>query len=263
MRQIILDTETTGLEAAQNHRIIEIGCVELIGRRPTGRHFHRYLNPERDIDEGALAVARDHPAQGYRTGAQVRPDRGGADRVPARCRIGHSTMRPSMWVSWMPSVARLAQERVTVAALCSVVDSLALARQMHPGQRNGLDALCKRYNVDNSGRQLHGALLDAQLLGEVYLAMTGGQVALRLGETGSSRGDEAALARPLVRPAVPLRVITAHGRGGKCPCGLSRSHWQVQQGAVSVAADRRGGRRRLLCEGGASRLDLCTELSRR
>ena len=101
-------------------------------------------------------------------------------------------------------------EPVTVAALCTVVDSLALARQMHPGQRNGLDALCKRYNVDNSGRDLHGALLDAQLLAEVYLAMTGGEVALRLGEAGTARnGESRAQARPPVRPTVPLRVIAA------------------------------------------------------
>ncbi len=106
--------------------------------------------------------------------------------------------------------ARLPGERVTVASMCTVVDSLALARQMHPGQRNGLDALCKRYSVDNSGRQLHGALLDAQLLGEVYLAMTGGQVALRLGESGPAQNrDDGATVRPVIRPTVPLCVVTA------------------------------------------------------
>ncbi len=104
--------------------------------------------------------------------------------------------------------ARLGGAAVTVASLCTVVDSLALGRQMHPGQRNSLDALCKRYSVDNAGRELHGALLDAQLLGEVYLAMTGGQVALRLGESGAARnGDGVLTARPLVRPAAPLPVI--------------------------------------------------------
>jgi DNA polymerase-3 subunit epsilon len=174
MRQIILDTETTGLDAAQDHRIIEIGCLELISRRPTGRHFHHYLNPERDIDEGAVHNA-------------------------------------AFDVAFLDAeFARLPGEPLTVASMCTVVDSLALARQMHPGQRNGLDALCKRYNVDNSGRQLHGALLDAQLLGEVYLAMTGGQVALRLGESGAAQSRDArATVRPLVRPSVPLRVVMA------------------------------------------------------
>jgi DNA polymerase III subunit epsilon len=208
MRQIILDTETTGLEAAQNHRIIEIGCLELVSRRPTGRHFHRYLNPERDIDEGALAVhgitrARLEPEPKFaQIAAELIEFLRGAELIIHNAAFDVGFLDAEF--------ARLPGERVTVASLATVVDSLALARQLHPGQRNGLDALCKRYSVDNSGRQLHGALLDAQLLGEVYLAMTGGQVALRLGESGTARGgDERSATRTLVRPAAPLCVIDA------------------------------------------------------
>src|ERR1700733_14535037 len=208
MRQIILDTETTGLEAAQDHRIIEIGCLELVSRRPTGQHFHRYLNPERDIDEGALAVhgitrARLEPEPKF---AQIAAER--IEFLRGAELIIHNAAFDVAFLD--AEFARLPGAAVTVAAMCTVVDSLALARQMHPGQRNNLDALCKRYNVDNSGRQLHGALLDAQLLGEVYLAMTGGQVALRLGESGSAQHrDDGSAARPLIRPATALRVVLA------------------------------------------------------
>jgi len=208
MRQIILDTETTGLEAAQDHRIIEIGCLELVSRRPTGQHFHRYLNPERDIDEGALAVhgitrARLEPEPKF---AQIAAEL--IDFLRGAELIIHNAAFDVAFLD--AEFARLPGEPVTVASMCTVVDSLALARQLHPGQRNGLDALCRRYSVDNSGRQLHGALLDAQLLGEVYLAMTGGQVALRLGESRFAQNhEEGAAAQPLKRPASALRVVAA------------------------------------------------------
>jgi DNA polymerase-3 subunit epsilon len=208
MRQIILDTETTGLEASQDHRIIEIGCLELVSRRPTGQHFHRYLNPERDIDEGALAVhgitrARLEPEPKF---AQIAAEL--IDFLRGAELIIHNAAFDVAFLD--AEFARLPGEPVTVASMCTVVDSLALARQLHPGQRNGLDALCKRYSVDNSGRQLHGALLDAQLLGEVYLAMTGGQVALRLGESRFAQyHEEGAAAQPLNRPASALRVVAA------------------------------------------------------
>jgi len=208
MRQIILDTETTGLEAAQNHRIIEIGCLELVSRRPTGRHFHRYLNPERDIDEGALAVhgitrARLEPEPKFaQIAAELIEFLRGAELIIHNAAFDIGFLDAEF--------ARLPGAAVTVASLCTVVDSWALARQMHPGQRNSLDALCKRYSVDNTGRQLHGALLDAQLLGEVYLAMTGGQVALRLGESGAAQNrDDGSAPRPLTRPATALRVVAA------------------------------------------------------
>jgi len=205
MRQIVLDTETTGLEALQGHRIIEIGGVELVNRRPTGRHFHRYLNPERDIDEGALKVhgitrARLNSEPKFR---DIAPELieflRGAELVIHNAPFDVGFLNAEF--------ERLPGEKVTVAGLCTVVDSLALARQMHPGQRNGLDALCKRYNVDNSGRELHGALLDSQLLAEVYLAMTGGQVSLGLGTAGGTQAVQHSLSAPALRPAGPLPVI--------------------------------------------------------
>jgi DNA polymerase-3 subunit epsilon len=208
MRQIILDTETTGLDAAQDHRIIEIGCLELVSRRPTGRHFHHYLNPERDIDEGALAV---HGITRARLESEPKFAQIAAQLVEFLRGAELIIHNAAFDVAFLDAeFARLPGEPVTVASMCAVVDSLALARQMHPGQRNGLDALCKRYSIDNSGRQLHGALLDAQLLGEVYLAMTGGQVALGLGESGAAQRRDAHTAdRPLIRPGVSLRVVTA------------------------------------------------------
>ena len=205
MRQIVLDTETTGLEALQGHRIIEIGGVELLNRRPSGRHFHRYLNPERDIDEGALKVhgisrARLEAEPKFReVASELTEFLRGAELVIHNAPFDVGFLNAEF--------ALLPGPRVTVADLCTVVDSLALARQMHPGQRNGLDALCKRYNVDNSGRDLHGALLDSQLLAEVYLAMTGGQVSLGLGEASGARAAQQDAWAPLIRPAGPLPVV--------------------------------------------------------
>jgi DNA polymerase-3 subunit epsilon len=245
MRQIILDTETTGLDAAQEHRIIEIGCLELVSRRPTGRHFHQYLNPERDIDEGAVAVhgitrARlESEPKFAQIAAQLIEFLKGAELIIHNAAFDVAFLDAEF--------ARLPGEPVTIASICTVVDSLALARQMHAGQRNSLDALCKRYNIDNSGRQLHGALLDAQLLGEVYLAMTGGQVALRLGENGAARSSEAGAAgRALLRPATGLRVIAAtadeelaHQAFLELIGKSSKGHclWQQLETATPPAAD--------------------------
>jgi DNA polymerase-3 subunit epsilon len=207
MRQIVLDTETTGLEPELGHRIIEIGCIEIVNRRVSGRTFHRYLNPERAIDEGAMAV------HGIK--------RADLDDKPKFAEIAEELIgfiadaelvihNAAFDVAFLDAeLARLAGGR-TVATLCRVLDTLALARSMHPGQRNNLDALCKRYDVDNSHRDLHGALLDAQILADVYLAMTGGQVGLALSESTSS--TNAANERPvhaLVRTALPLCVVMA------------------------------------------------------
>jgi DNA polymerase-3 subunit epsilon len=178
MRQVVLDTETTGLEPELNHRVIEIGCVELLNRRPTGRTFHRYLNPEREIDDGALAVH-----------GIARTDLDGQPRFAEIAEellafIGSAELvihNAAFDVAFLDAeLARLPGEPRQLAALCQVLDTLALARELHPGQRNGLDALCKRYAIDNSARELHGALLDARILADVYLAMTGGQGALAL-----------------------------------------------------------------------------------
>jgi DNA polymerase-3 subunit epsilon len=203
MRQVVLDTETTGLEPELNHRVIEIGCVELLNRRPTGRTFHRYLNPEREIDDGALAVhgiARTD-LDGQPRFAEIAEELlafiGGAELVIHNAAFDVAFLDAEL--------ARLPGEPRQLAALCQVLDTLALARELHPGQRNGLDALCKRYAIDNSARELHGALLDARILADVYLAMTGGQGALALSEA-----DEPAHAHARERPArMPLRLAVA------------------------------------------------------
>jgi DNA polymerase-3 subunit epsilon len=236
MRQIVLDTETTGLEPELGHRIIEIGCVEIVNRRVSGRTFHRYLNPERAIDEGAMAVhgikradLDDKPkfaeiaeelvtfiADAELVIHNAAFDVAFLDAELARL-AGARTVAPA-GDSLVPAGDSLADRSVanrlvagrSVAALCRVLDTLALARSMHPGQRNNLDALCKRYGVDNSHRDLHGALLDAQILADVYLAMTGGQVGLALSESTTS--ENAANVGPvhvLVRTATPLCVVMA------------------------------------------------------
>lgn len=224
MRQIVLDTETTGLEVVQGHRIVEVAAVEMIDRRLTGRHFHRYINPKRAVDEGALRVhgldeafLADKPVfsdvaadlAGFLAGAQLiihnAPfDRGflAAEFERAACADGDTV-------------------------LVDVLDTLAMARELHPGKRNSLDALCERYGVDNSGRTLHGALLDAELLAEVYLAMTRGQeslITLLAAEdaAGLAAGDsgllglEIAVLRPTDAELEAHQALLA-GMGGKEP----------------------------------------------
>jgi DNA polymerase III subunit epsilon len=209
MRQIILDTETTGLEADRGHRIIEIGCVELVNRRLTGRRFHRYLNPDRDIDEGALAVHGISRAQleGEQRFHEI------AGELLAFCEGAELVIHNAAFdVGFLDAeLKRLPGEFKPIQARCRVLDTLTLARELHPGQRNSLDALCKRYGVDNSQRDLHGALLDAMILADVYLAMTGGQGALALGEERANAGAVAAAVGPRVRSVrqVPLPVIRA------------------------------------------------------
>src|SRR6186713_834542 len=187
MRQIVLDVETTGLEASAGHRIIEIGCVEILNRRPTGQKFHRFLNPEREIDAGALAV---HGIELSRL-AQAPKFAEIAVELIAFIEGAELIIHNAPFdVGFLDAeFARLSETR-TVAQVCKVLDTLALARSLHPGQRNSLDALCKRYSVDNTKRELHGALLDAGILVDVYLAMTGGQSALAL----DTRATEAAAA---------------------------------------------------------------------
>ena len=180
MRQIVLDTETTGLEIEEGHRIIEIGCVEIVGRKLTRRHYHQYINPERDIDDGALDVhgitrqfLEDKPkfAEVWQSFLEFVE---GSELVihNAAFDIGFLDHEISLFDSSLGSLTDY----------CQVTDSLELARHKHPGQKNNLDALCKRYDVDNSQRDLHGALLDAEILADIYLLMTGGQVTLGLGE---------------------------------------------------------------------------------
>lgn len=178
MRQVVLDTETTGLEVEQGHRIIEIGCVELLNRRRTSRTYHRYVCPDREIDSAAQQVhgiTREMLASQPRfadIATELVEFIGGAELIIHNAEFD---------LGFLNLEFRLAgQGDDAVRSRCSVVDSLVLARRLHPGQRNSLDALCKRYGIDNSTRDQHGALLDAQLLADVYLAMTGGQVKLSL-----------------------------------------------------------------------------------
>jgi DNA polymerase-3 subunit epsilon len=208
MRQIVLDVETTGLEASAGHRIIEIGCVELANRRPTGQKFHRYLNPEREIDAGALAVhgidlARLLQAPRFADiAAELVAFIEGAELIIHNAPFD---------VGFLDAEFARLQGMRPVAHFCKVLDTLALARSLHPGQRNGLDALCKRYNVDNSKRDLHGALLDAGILVDVYLAMTGGQSALALDSGAANRAVANGQAHaPARRPAgITLAVPVA------------------------------------------------------
>lgn len=172
MRQIVLDTETTGLDPRQGHRIIEVACIELIDRRLTGRHLHKYTNPERAIDEGAQAVhgitlefLADKPKF-----ADIADEL--LDFVNGAELIIHNATFDTGFLN--AELARL--DRVPVETVCSgVIDTLKMAKELHPGKRNSLDALCERYEIDNSSRTLHGALLDTELLADVYLAMTRGQ----------------------------------------------------------------------------------------
>lgn len=207
MRQIVLDTETTGLDPLQGHRVIEIGCVEIDNRRLTGNHFHYYLNPDRDIDEGAVEVhglttefLADKPrfpqiAQEF------------IEFVKGAELIIHNA---PFDVGFLNAEFELMQVSPgPLERLCAIVDSLALARQKHPGQRNNLDALCKRYEVDNSQRELHGALLDAEILADVYLAMTGGQTRLQLGTEEQLHTASGSKVRKFDKNRPPLRVIRA------------------------------------------------------
>jgi DNA polymerase-3 subunit epsilon len=212
MRQIVLDTETTGLEVELHHRVIEIGCVELNNRRLTGRSFHRYLNPERDIDEGAQQVhglSREQLSKEPRF-AQIHGEFlefvRDAELIIHNAPFDIAFLNAEFGRIEAAAGAERAATRAKITDFCKVLDTLALARQMHPGQRNSLDALCKRYSVDNSHREYHGALLDARILAEVYLAMTGGQATFTLSEESDTARSRARHAAPL-RFAEGMRIV--------------------------------------------------------
>jgi len=208
MRQIVLDTETTGLDPKQGHKIIEIGCVEVIDRRLTGNHYHQYLRPNREIDEAAIEVhgitndfLADKPVFAdvvddfvrYVSGAEL---------------IIHNAPFDIGFID--AELAQLSPKRKSITGICTVLDTLVMAREKHPGQKNSLDALCKRYEVDNSQRDLHGALLDAEILADVYLMMTGGQTALSLGSSQSSGESGVSVIQRLDPRRTPLPVIHAN-----------------------------------------------------
>ncbi|MFP6807524.1 MAG: DNA polymerase III subunit epsilon [Pseudomonadales bacterium] len=205
MRQVVLDTETTGLEAELGHRILEVGCVELIGRKITRRHFHHYINPEREIDDGALEV--HGITQQFLSDKPVFADvwEQFLEFVDGAELIIHNAAFDIAFIN--QEMKLISPSLGVITDYCTVIDSLALARNKHPGQKNNLDALCKRYSVDNTQRDLHGALLDAEILADVYLLLTGGQVTLSLGVENENNGSG-----PIKRELVdrkPLRIIRA------------------------------------------------------
>ena len=192
MRQVVLDTETTGLETERGHRIIEIGAVELLDRRHSGRRFHKYVNPQRDIDEGAQEVhgisaefLEDKPRIGD-IWTEFLEFIEGAELI-----IHNAPFDIGFLNAEIRNVAAAGVETPqTIEQICQITDSLALARHKHPGQKNSLDALCRRYMVDNSQRQLHGALLDAEILADVFLLMTGGQTQLFGSSDARDKGSD-------------------------------------------------------------------------
>ncbi|RLB64097.1 MAG: DNA polymerase III subunit epsilon [Deltaproteobacteria bacterium] len=207
-RQVVLDTETTGLSTADDHRIIEIGCVELINRRLTGETFHQYINPEREIDAGAMEVhgitpefLADKPKfvdvladfMRFIEGAEL---------------IIHNAAFDVGFLNH--ELAKIKSEERRIKDVSTILDTLKLARDKHPGQKNSLDALCRRYDIDNSNRELHGALLDSEILADVYLAMTGGQVSLSLAaENISDTQNRVVSANNKQKKRGPFRVIKA------------------------------------------------------
>jgi DNA polymerase III subunit epsilon len=208
MRQIVLDTETTGLDPLQGHRVIEVGCVELLNRKHTGRHLHVYINPEREVDAGALEVhgitdefLADKPL--FESIAETF-----LEFVKDAELVIHNA---PFDIGFLNNELKLLNRGYSeLTEYCGVLDTLAMARKKHPGQKNNLDALCKRYAVDNSDRELHGALKDAEILADVYLAMTGGQSSLGLGYDSNGEATVAVgTVEKLSRERAPLKVIKA------------------------------------------------------
>ena len=209
MRQVVLDTETTGLDPRQGHRIIEIGCVELLNRRLTGNTFHVYINPERLVEAEAMGVhgitneyLADKPVFTNIAKDFIEFIRG------AQLVIHNAPFDVGFMDSEFAKLSSLQTSKTE--QMCSILDTLGLARQIHPGQKNNLDALCKRYGIDNSHREKHGALLDAEILADVYLMMTGGQTDLNLsGKNSGEGGVQLENIRRLSAQRKPLKVVLA------------------------------------------------------
>ncbi len=207
MRQIVLDTEPTGLDPAQGHKVIELGCVELVDRKLTGRHLHLYINPEREVEAGALEVhgitnefLSDKPVFSAIVDKFI-------EFVSGAELIIHNAPFDISFLDH--ELAALKKDYQRMHQYCGVLDTLAMARKKHPGQKNSLDALCKRYEVDNSQRELHGALKDAEILADVYLLMTGGQSSLGLGYESQDQAAATAAVEKISTDRPPLRVIAA------------------------------------------------------
>ena len=211
MRQIFLDTETTGLEPAHGHRIIEIGCVEMLDRKLTGNTFHKYINPEKKkVDQGDLEVhgITDEFLSDKPYFADIFDEF--LEFVSGSELIIHNAPFDVGFINneIVLLESRLKQSIKKIDVSCTILDSLKFARDTHPGQKNNLDALCRRYYIDNSNRQLHGALLDSEILADVYLAMTGGQTSLTLVDASGSSGGVEPIRR-LASNRAPLRVQLA------------------------------------------------------
>lgn len=220
MRQIVLDTETTGLEPAQGHKIIELGCVELLDRKLTGRHLHLYINPEREVEAGALeihgitnAFLADKPVFGAIADTFL-------EFVAGAELVIHNAPFDIGFLDH--ELKALGRNYQAMSEYCAILDTLALARKKHPGQKNNLDALCKRYEVDNSQRELHGALKDAEILADVYLLMTGGQSSLGLGYEQNQENTVATATVKLSGDRAALKVIAAS------PEELAEHHLRLQ-----------------------------------
>ncbi len=205
MRQIVLDTETTGLDVSQGHRIIEVGCVELLNRKLTGRHLHFYINPEREVEAGAIEVhgitnemLADKPVFAGIADSFI-------EFVQGAELIIHNAAFDIGFLNH--ELSSLQRGFRSMHDYCQVLDTLAFARKKHPGQKNSLDALCKRYQVDNSQRELHGALKDAEILADVYLLMTGGQSSLVLGYETNDQTPANLLEEKISGDRLPLRVL--------------------------------------------------------
>ena len=207
MRQIVLDTETTGLDPKQGHRIIEIGCVEIENRRLTGRNFHCYLNPDREIDEAAIEV---HGLTRQFLSDKPRFKQIEDEFLEFVTGIELIIHNAPFDIGFLDSELTLSSSsNQSMDSVCTVLDTLILAREKHPGQRNNLDALCKRYGIDNTQRDLHGALLDAEILADVYLVMTSGQSSLSLREESTEAAVKFIKSRKLDPTRTPPRVIRA------------------------------------------------------
>jgi len=206
MRQIVLDTETTGLEPSQGHRIIEIGCVELINRKLTGNNYHQYLQPDREIDEAAIEVhgITNEFLQDKPRFVDVAEDF--VEYIRGAELIIHNAPFDVGFLNHEFALINGKGDAITIDSLCKITDTLKMARTMHPGQKNNLDALCSRYEVDNTQRTLHGALLDSEILADVYMAMTGGQTGLFEDRTGAGDiGAQSAMKRiEGERPPLPV-----------------------------------------------------------
>lgn len=210
MRQIVLDTETTGIDPRQGHRVIEIGCVELVNRKLTGNHFHVYVNPERFVEQEAIEVhgitnefLADKPK--YREVHE-----GFVNFIKGAQLVIHNAPFDTGFMDHEFALLNPINP-VKTHEICSVLDTLVMARDLHPGQKNNLDALCKRYGIDNSHRELHGALLDAEILADVYLLMTGGQTDLNLSGQKSGDNDSKQLSevKRIQRGTKPFKIIQA------------------------------------------------------